>query len=308
MYDDDSRCRVSEKGDYERWVIRECLERLNVERGVQGPLTLIITDTSRLIQCQVSDHIGSTQAADVVRRLTPLIFASAFKLLDLLIEWALDEHGYSGKPFLSFREKVRRTDSGAILTWPSLIGADAGIARCVVSTYAPVRYKRNAIVHGRFGVVRAGNLLFDFEYLDEQSGTRKRDSDVVTHYTTSCFCEFASLLFQCAVEKGHYQPIDVTTALHLAGGFQQLHGLSTVPPIDAPRFFRVIRRTERDHIDIDDVINYSLKPRLGSGTPPQRPSRRPRTASRAWWTVTGASSFSTAHRKRDFSRDTCLLR
>lgn len=77
IYDAASRAELKEHADYEAWVIRECLIALEREQGIQAPLTIGMSDSGPThVHDRVEESIGAGYAAEVVRKLLPLMFAA----------------------------------------------------------------------------------------------------------------------------------------------------------------------------------------------------------------------------------------
>ena len=236
---------------------------------MQSPLSFEIGDSPPIkVTVGIHEIVGASAGADVVRELAPLLFSAAFKVLDMVIEWCLVENGVSPhRSFFSFVEKIRQYRSGAIVTWPDFLGADAHLQYVIGETYEFVRPKRNAIVHGSWGMIQSGELSFDFQYIDDLDPSRptRHDTDHVNLGVNSSFCEFASFLFDRMVDPSKQLASDAATLKRMANSFQQLHH-QPLQALPDQRFYRVIRKTSQDFIDVTAIIDRALKPQAGSAS------------------------------------------
>lgn len=262
MYDPPSRSELQERGDYEAWLIRECLNVLQKEQGVVAPLSIEIGDEGRTTAAyRVVDHVGAQYAAEVVHNLLPLMFTAAFKIIDMVIEWCLIENGASPKgKFFSFAEKIRQAQSGKVAVWPDLLNTDADLQRVLAQTYTTIRPKRNAIVHGVWGAVEDGKLVFDYVYEDDLASgkPKKHDKDEVTENIILVFCEFAAFLFGRLTDPSRWESNDLVTLRRLSNAFRIMHG---VAPFIVPdrQFFQLIRVTDRDTVNMDEILDTIRK-------------------------------------------------
>lgn len=263
MYDASSRIELKEHADYEGWLIDECLDRLRREQGWSDPLVIEVRDDgNNMLLVELHDELGAASAAEVVRDLVPIVFASAFKILDMVMEWCLLENGASPKSkFFSFVEKIQHARAGRIAVWPDFLSSDAHLQRVVVETYTSLRQKRNAIIHRGWGKNTEGDLAFDVRYVDDLDPAKPsvHDQDVVPLGVTISMCEFSAVLLDRLCNPAKQVSSDLDTLRRLANEFRQLHHQPIVP-VAQHRFYVVIRKTASDLIDIDAIVEKSVKP------------------------------------------------
>ena len=137
---------------------------------------------------------------------------------------------------------------------------DAHLQRVLIETYTAVRPKRNAVTHGVWGEIEDGKLVFDFEYVDDLDPAKptKHDTDVISEATVVAFSDFGAFLFGRLADPSKQSPDDVATLRRLSNGFQELHGLTAVAVPDR-QFFRVVRTTDQDSINIEEITEAIRK-------------------------------------------------
>jgi hypothetical protein len=259
VYDQVSRSLLGERGGYEAYVVRICLKQLQEANGSAAPLTIEVSDAGpQTVKQTYFDTVGAKSAADVIHELMPLLFSAGFKVLDMVLEWCLIENGISpDSKFFTFVEKIRKCRGGQIAVWPDVVGHDSHVRNVLLESYTAVRQKCNAIIHSGWGKNVAGKLEFDYSYRDDLSTVKPyptvHDTDIVPESVTLAFAEFAGFVFNRLVDQSHQSSDDLAIMRRLSNQFQQLH-LQPVVPTPPELTYRIIRTTEHDIIDIDDIV------------------------------------------------------
>jgi len=176
MFDDTSRSELVERLAYERWLVRNCIDLFHARLGRSGRATFFIDDANPMVHRNVlvSDSVSAGKMAELVADFSPLLFCSAFKIMDQVIEWCYAENGVSPKgKFWGFEEKIQRM--GEIQSWPDFFNTQPDIAKAFNASFERLRLKRNAIVHHQWGKNTGGNLEFDLE-LPKNAGC---DTDII---------------------------------------------------------------------------------------------------------------------------------
>lgn len=75
----------------------------------------------------------------------PLVFVSIFKLLDMLVEWVLEENGFP--PNFRFQQKLRQL-RGAVI-FPPLVESRAWLKERLAGLYSTLEPLRGTIIHDR---------------------------------------------------------------------------------------------------------------------------------------------------------------
>ncbi|MCX6376793.1 MAG: hypothetical protein NTU88_12305, partial [Armatimonadetes bacterium] len=233
MYDATSRQELREQIGYEGWLIQRCHDCLEKNKGIIAPLTVVIHDDgARDFHVVITDYIGAASAASLVNDMTPLIFCSSFKILDLVLEWCLRENGITpAQRAFSFSEKIRRCRTNAIKVWPDFIENSAALQTVITAMYAYCRPKRNAIVHDVWGTNVDGDLHFDYHYNDDVSGARSyprvHDTDVVEQQAVLAFSEFSRVVQELLVDPAKQDEGQLTRLKRVCNRFQAMHGQPT---------------------------------------------------------------------------------
>ena len=93
MFNTTARMELEEMLGYERYVLKACKDAIRQSRGVCGPTTIVIPDEGPNQIClHIEDTLGDT-GAKMTHQITPLIFAAAYKLLDMVVEWTIRGNG-----------------------------------------------------------------------------------------------------------------------------------------------------------------------------------------------------------------------
>ena len=251
MYDPASRLQLQERIDYEAWIIDRSLSELQAERGINAPLTIEFFDAgAHTVRQQFVAGMGSLYTSKIIHDLVPLMLTAGFKIIDMVIEWCLNENGQRPRgPFFSFKNKIELCQAGRIATWPDFLATDTHLAKVIVGSYVTVRPKRNAIIHGTWGKLVKDNL--EFHYTDTE--TSLLDIDILSESAVFAFCEFSSFLFDRLSDPSRQSVDDAATLRRLGNGFPQLHGQPVVSAPN-PEFFRIIFETKANVIDIDLIV------------------------------------------------------
>lgn len=75
----------------------------------------------------------------------PLVFVATFKLLDMFIEWVLEENGYSAT--FRFQDKIRRLAEA--VTFPAAVEARPWLRERICGMYGTLEPLRGTIIHER---------------------------------------------------------------------------------------------------------------------------------------------------------------
>lgn len=84
----------------------------------------------------------------------PLIFTTAFKLLDMIMEWVIEQNGFT--PNFRFSEKIRQIKGQ--LTFPVLIESRPWLRERLIALYNQLEPLRGTIIHERHFTSAGGTL------------------------------------------------------------------------------------------------------------------------------------------------------
>ena len=264
MYDATARQNLEETLGYEGWLVSSCFSLLEQHKGQTEPLTIVIKDAPpHLMVIGIKDTYGVQSAAELVSDMSPLLFCSAFKIIDLILEWCLRENNHKTKgAFFSFRDKVTLCRSKGIAIWPDLLSCESTIRDILIDAYANCRHKRNAIVHNKWGNNDKGVLHFEFEYVDDSTGEKpypkRHDTTILPLNDILAFASFSERLLSILCGTEHQSPAEINSLKYLANSFKSLHHGPTLTVVNSV-FFHVVRQTSLDEIDMDSIRNELTK-------------------------------------------------
>ena len=243
-FDAASRNHLEESAGYESFVCREAVKMELLQQGEVSPLTLIIKDAPpHEMRMSIMEEFSAGARVGVLQLFSPLLFVSAFKLLDLFEEWVLEENGRTPKgKFWSFQEKATELGAG-VVSKPDFLAHDSALASVVDAIFKNLVSKRNAITHNSWGKAVAGNLNFDFD----DKGTPVKET--MPFATVLALADFASLLFNLMVRPAAQAAETIETLRFLSNELVSIHG-APVFKVNQPRFFNVVRTTAFDDIDL----------------------------------------------------------
>jgi hypothetical protein len=239
-----SRSELKEAAGYESFVCRQAVNMGQLHQGVASPLTLIINDAEpHEMKMSFTDDFSAGARVEVLQLFSPLLFVSAFKLLDLYEEWVLNENArtHTG-PFWSFKQKVTQLSIGT-LARPDFLAHDTALSQAVDTIFKKLVSKRNAITHNHWGNSVGGNLHFD--YVHDSTLVK----ETVPFEVVLTLADFANVLFDSMVHPSIQTAETMETLRFLANKLAAIHGQ---PPftVAQPRLFKVVRRTSRDEVDL----------------------------------------------------------
>lgn len=135
------------------------------------------TNAARIV---LSDDVGSGGRDDLLRELRPLLFGAAWKVLDLLVEYVLNQ--VDPRPKWQIDDKKARV---AGVTLPPL-SADAAIWSRISATYTNTIEQRHCLVHRSFVMTPAGAMT---QMVDLRGNTVQDFSVAETFRIFITFCE-----------------------------------------------------------------------------------------------------------------------
>lgn len=235
MFDANARTELEEMLGYERYLLKACNDAIRQFRGVCGPTTIVISDEGPNQLClHIKDMIGDT-GAGMTHRMSPLIFAAAYKLLDMVVEWTIRQNGRACQ--YPFAKKLKIIKNSPPLDYPDFIGADAALQDVLVGLFEGALPYRNAITHNKWGKNVEGDLHFDF-HKNDQHYTETFNFDTIL-----ALAEAMSLLGDLLVNP-LVDPDKLNTMKWLLDRLTPLHGKPAFG-ITQPCHFQVVRKTQR---------------------------------------------------------------
>ena len=178
------------------------------------------------------DTIGDI-GAKMVRKMSPLVLTSGYKVLDMVFEWTISENGLV--PPWKFEDKIKHINKNPALRYPDFLGTDARLRNAVFSLYKELTPYRNAIAHNRWGKTAQGALNFDF------IRNAKQYKRTVPFDLVLALADSMELLATMLVNQSTDQH-KLDTLRWLLDKLATVHGQ---PPFNIcqPRYYTVVRRT-----------------------------------------------------------------
>lgn len=166
FYDTTAQQRLKDKQAYELWL----LNFLRTIKHRDDPHQVIKIVNGVHVDITARETLGAGAVEEVIKALYPLIFVSAYKLLDMLFEWILEEHQSAGViPEVPWRfsEKInmiKKLDNQHKLRLPSIFITDQGLYDRFFALYDKMCDYRNAIIHASsFEISPTGLKITDRE-------------------------------------------------------------------------------------------------------------------------------------------------
>lgn len=152
--------KFNESIGYEKFLLEESLEVMSANIGENYRFGIIFSNHKYESHCiQSHDSLSDGyKSAFVKESLLPLIFISSYKIIDMLVEYILSYNNFN-VPW-RFAEKItfmkREINS---IKLPSVLTIDE--FRALFDLYSSLVHNRNSLIHGTWGQVEDGNLLFN---------------------------------------------------------------------------------------------------------------------------------------------------
>jgi hypothetical protein len=153
---------LHELTEYERWSLTRLAElsgNIDLEKYTVNTLAEkhisreVALDGSRTVYLRATGSSGGSGVDQVISDITPLIFASSYKCLDLFIEWFLKSNGRSSSGTSEdwrFSEKISEMESldfDDTPNIPRIFQNDKRILEAISNLYTELEEYRHSIIH-----------------------------------------------------------------------------------------------------------------------------------------------------------------
>jgi hypothetical protein len=229
--------RLHEATEYERWSLKNLAELSgDVDLELYTVTKLDNKSPSREVTLEGERKtylrggtvtIGGSGAEDAIRNISPLIFASAYKCLDLFIEWLLEINGQnpSGDRW-TFEKKTGRITNlvnQGPSSLPQIFATDTDVLECLSNLYIELEDYRHSIIHRSDFEVVNGKLV-----VSDEAGTSH------TFLNEELFCFAGSVLVSInTIVNG---TCDYVTERQLKTLLDRLSDIHGVPEFDLTRY------------------------------------------------------------------------
>ncbi|MDZ4619396.1 hypothetical protein ORM77_16125 [Bacillus cereus] len=215
--------KLQDKLGYEIWVLKKCNSTLHHFLGMRSSRTISFlqngTQQHGLLE---SDKLGANNSMETIQNLSPLLFVTSYKCLDMIFEWILE--GNNRKVPSNYKQKIKELKSRLnLLKLPMELESNKNVINIFLNLYSELRHYRNKIIHGGWGKNVNGDLNFNFK------GNNTIDR-IITFKEVIEFGESVRLLSELLIEGKYISPLldtikfllDKLTNLHQSNKFNIL--------------------------------------------------------------------------------------
>jgi len=147
-FDAGALSRLAERTEYETWLLEAVYALVEQELFPSWPDAVVYpVDKSKaqfFVHGRANIVVGDWRPG-FLEAGAPLVFVSTFKLLDMLIEWILEENGVP--PTFRFQQKLQHLKSSPI--FPQSIESRSWLKERLIGLYSTLEALRGTIIHDR---------------------------------------------------------------------------------------------------------------------------------------------------------------
>jgi hypothetical protein len=152
-FDSTSQLRLKDKLDYENFILDFLFNNFEFFEGGKNPDCYIFSSNSPSCDLSISAYadLCSSSVENVISKLCPLTFTAAFKMLDMGIEWILEENQSAGNITSDRWNFVEKKDllRNASLILPRFLIREPQLKDCFLALFAELFKFRNNVIHGQ---------------------------------------------------------------------------------------------------------------------------------------------------------------
>ncbi|WP_152419902.1 hypothetical protein [Natrialba hulunbeirensis] len=244
--------RLHKVTDYERWSLKNLaelsgdvdLDLYTVAKLKNKPPSREVTlEGGRSVYLRTSTAtIGGSGVEEAIRNISPLIFASTYKCLDLFIEWLLEINGQNppgGRwTFEKKTDRIAALISQGPSSLPQIFATDTDALECLSNLYIELEDYRHSVIHRSDFEVVNGKLV-----ISDEAGTSH------TFLKEELFCFAGSVLVSIdAIVNGTYDYVTERQLKTLLDRLSDIHG---VPEFDLTRYDSEIIKCPMEPIQVE---------------------------------------------------------
>lgn len=244
---------LHELTEYERWSLTGLaelsgnikLEKYTVETLAERSTDREITsDGQRIGYLRARASIGSSGVDQVISDITPLIFASSYKCLDLFVEWFLEINGKNPTgsndkwTFENKADELNSLDLNNNPNIPSIFETDSRIFRGISNIYTELKDYRHSIIHDMNFKINNSKLIIN-----------NGDDDSYMFGGEELF-SFAGVVSVC-IDTIITDTYDYVTVRQLATMLDNLSYVHSLPNFDLTDYQSSIIRVRMEPIETD---------------------------------------------------------
>ncbi len=225
-YDNIAKDRLIEKLDYEIWLLEYISKTQVLFQGGADISTIRLNNKDKVatVDVKIQEHVGAGHAIQIIDSIAPLVFASSYKVLDMIFEWILEENRNSGiisKVPWKFCEKVSLISS-TNLKYPPLFISNPYLEKYTFAFFKNLLPYRNEIIHNHnFSVSEEKITLFDSKSNNRLVLDRTQLGCLVRIVVATAKALSGNLNFDKFVDCIFKYHLDQLTALHNKASFRQ---------------------------------------------------------------------------------------
>ena len=148
---------LQDRTEYESWLLEEVYEITDQRIAVEGVDELVYPPTgappTQTVYGMASINIGDWRPG-FLEAGAPLVLVTAFKLLDMILEWVLVQNGQPA----TFRFSQKLVALQGSIQFPQLIASRPWLQRRLLSLYTGLEPLRGTIIHDRHFQTSSGDL------------------------------------------------------------------------------------------------------------------------------------------------------
>ncbi|RAS94624.1 hypothetical protein A6E21_13750 [Bacillus cereus] len=240
---------LQDKIGYERWLLKDCTTRLEYFLGIPSSKTITFKlSGTRMHHLFFKDSFGQQDAQKVIENLSPLIFVTTYKCLDMIFEWIL-ENNFTEVPY-QFTSKIKTLKQNKhAINLPNELKQHMDLYNIYLKIYDKLKTYRNSIIHGNWGDNINGNLSFNFTLNNKTYEKNIIFKEVIN------LAESVLLLTELLINKKNIE-YTVTTMKFLLDNLTNIH-LSPKFNVKSPLIFKVIYEIgDTTKINLDEIRDY----------------------------------------------------
>lgn len=227
IYDNNSIERLENKLDYETFVLKFILEEKEILKGKFSP-DFFYYGINACHYVKVEDRLGSAISNEFLETFCPFTFVAAFKVLDMIFEWILEEHEKTNEinkvPY-GFKEKdklINRLKTDGNLHLPSIMQSNNYIFDYSYELYKNLRIFRNEIIHNKKFKLSDGKLKITAK-LGTSNNTRSIELE---NEQIDALINVVLIITDLLLSKIHYGNTEENSLKYNFDQLFQLHNLS----------------------------------------------------------------------------------
>ncbi|RTT13491.1 hypothetical protein DY954_07595 [Pseudomonas aeruginosa] len=157
VFDEEALSRLAERTEYEAWLLEEVYTLVEQELFFNWPDAVVYpldTSQAQYYRYGRGNIILGDWRPGFLNAGAPLVFVSTFKLLDMLIEWILEENGMPST--FRFQEKLKKLNDSPI--FPQFIETRSWLKERLIGLYGSLEPLRGTIIHNKSFSTQDGSL------------------------------------------------------------------------------------------------------------------------------------------------------